>query len=83
MNRVFCVENNFGIKCNRRLYQSEIIKIILYKNYFIVMCPKCRLTVCLDEARPTEEQAIELWNDRMRYHISKLEQQLALLERGW
>lgn len=74
------------ILCGKQFWdkmQPQIISVGDYKNYFIVMCPKCRLTVYLDEARPTEEQAIELWNDRMRYHIFKLEQQLALLERGW
>ena len=63
--------------------QPKVISVGDYKNYFIVKCPKCGLSVWYHEAAPTEEQAIELWNDRIDYYNWKLKVRPILLESRW
>lgn len=74
------------ILCGKQFWskmQPKVISVGDYKNYYIVRCPKCGLSVHYYEATPTEEQAIELWNDRISHYNWKLEVRLALSERRW
>lgn len=68
--------------CGKQSWSEMRPKVISFGGYFVVKCPKCGLMVNYDEATPVEEQAIELWNERMSYHNWKLKVQMALLEEG-
>lgn len=74
------------ILCGKQFWnkmQPQIISVGDYKSYFIVKCPKCGLSVFWDEAKPTEEQAIELWNNRMRNLEFRLILRRHMINKKW
>ena len=70
--------------CGKQFVLQPKVKTVGdYKNYFMVECPRCRLSVPYDEAKPTEEQAIELWNNRMRNLEFRLILRRHMINKNW
>ena len=64
------VQIKYCPKCGGSKYEEvvDVVPVGDYKDHYIVRCSRCGYTAAhMNEAMPTVEKAIRLWNERIMY----------------